>query len=170
MLHIYFGKMQDAIYNTEVYFKNTYQEDWITGDFAREVIKGVDRSEVLDKHLIKSPVLGLIPPTFLSGGTKTLLLIKNCPDMVFNASTSIRCSTICLTSAELEHRVIYTSLEDSRVAPIRERNIKFNTELYVSAKDIYPQRVLFDICPLLRIPAVSLFFYWMRQNKLFMNL
>ena len=87
MLHIYFGKMQDAIYNTEVYFKNTYQEDWITDDFAREVIKGVDRSEVLDKQLIKSPVLGLIPPTFLSGSTKTLLLIKNCPDMVFNAST-----------------------------------------------------------------------------------
>ena len=50
MLHIYFGKMQDAIYNTEVYFKNTYQEDWITDDFAREVIKGVDRSEVR-RHL-----------------------------------------------------------------------------------------------------------------------
>ena len=42
---------------------------------------------MLDTHLIKSPVLGLIPPTLLSGGTKTLLLIKNCPDMVFNAST-----------------------------------------------------------------------------------
>ena len=87
MLNIYFGDMPDAIYNTEVYFKNTYQEDWITDDFAREVIKGVDRSEVLDKQLIKSPVLGMIPPTLLSGGTKTLLLIKNCPDMVFNAST-----------------------------------------------------------------------------------
>ena len=87
MLNIYFGDMPDAIYNTEVYFKNTYQEDWITDDFAREVIKGVDRSEVLDKQLIKSPVLGMIPPTLLSGGTKTLLLIKNCPDMIFNAST-----------------------------------------------------------------------------------
>lgn len=87
MLNIYFGEMPDAIYNTEVYFKNTYQEDWITDDFAREVIKGVDRSEVIDKQLIKSPVLGMIPPVQLSGGTKTLLLIKNCPDMVFNAST-----------------------------------------------------------------------------------
>ena len=87
MLNIYFGEMPDAIYNTEVYFKNTYQEDWITDDFAREVIKGVDRSEIIDKQLIRSPVLGLIPPEQLSGGTKTLLLIKNCPDMVFNAST-----------------------------------------------------------------------------------
>ena len=29
----------------------------------------------------------MIPPMMLSGGTKTLLLIKNCPDLVFNAST-----------------------------------------------------------------------------------
>lgn len=87
MLNIYFGDMPEAIYNTEVYFKNTYQEQWLCDDFAKRVIKGVDKSEVLDTHLIKSPVLGLIPPTMLSGGTKTLLLIKNNPDMVFNAST-----------------------------------------------------------------------------------
>ena len=82
MLNIYFGDMPEAIYNTEVFFKNTYQDVWICDDFAKTVIKGVDKSEVIDKHLIKSPVLGMIPPVMLSGGTKTLLLIKNCPDMV----------------------------------------------------------------------------------------
>ena len=87
MLNIYFGDMPEAIYNTEVYFKNTYRDEWICDEFARNVIKGVDKSEVIDKHLIKSPVLGMIPPVMLSGGTKTLLLIKNCPDLVFNAST-----------------------------------------------------------------------------------
>ena len=87
MLNIYFGEMPEAIYNTAAYFKNTYQGEWITTEFAREVIKGVDRSEVIDKYLIKSPALGMISPEELSGGTKTLLLIKNCPDMIFNAST-----------------------------------------------------------------------------------
>ena len=87
MLSIFFGDMPEAIYNTEVYFKNTYQDQWLCDEFAKRVIKGVDKSEVLDTHLIKSPVLGLIPPVMLSGGTKTLLLIKNNPDMVFNAST-----------------------------------------------------------------------------------
>lgn len=87
MLSIYFGDMPEAIYNTEVYFKNTFQAEWLQDDFAKKVIQSVDKSEVLDKYLIKSPVLGLIPPTMLSGGTKTLLLIKNNPDMVFNAST-----------------------------------------------------------------------------------
>ena len=87
MLNIYFGNMPDAIYNTEVYFQNVYDDEWITDDFAREVIKKVDKSEVLDSQAIKSPVLGIIAPERLSGGTKTLLLMKNMPQMVFNAST-----------------------------------------------------------------------------------
>ena len=39
------------------------------------------------RFLIDSPVLGKIPPTMLSGGTKTLLLMLNEPEKVFNAST-----------------------------------------------------------------------------------
>ena len=87
MLNIFFGDMPEAIYNTEVYFKNTYQDQWLEDDFAKRVIEKVHKSQVLDTHLSKSPVLGLIPPVMLSGGTKTLLLIKNNPDLVFNAST-----------------------------------------------------------------------------------
>lgn len=87
MLNIYFGDMPSAIYNTEIFFRNTDEDSWLLDDFAREVIKKVDRSEVIDAQAIKSPVLGVIPPTDLSGGVKTLLLIKNCPDKVFNAST-----------------------------------------------------------------------------------
>lgn len=79
--------MPEAIYNTDTYFNFTYDEDWLMDDFAREVIKKVDKSEVLDKGAVQSPVFGIIPPERLSGGTKTLLLIKNCPDRVFNAST-----------------------------------------------------------------------------------
>jgi hypothetical protein len=87
MLKIYFGDMPEAIYNTEVYFMNVYDDKWITDDFAKEVIKKVDKSDVLDSQAIKSPVLGIISPERLSGGTKTLLLMKNMPDKVFNAST-----------------------------------------------------------------------------------
>lgn len=87
MLSIYFGDMPDAIYNTDVYFNFTYDEDWLLDDFAKEVIRKIDKSEVLDRGAVQSPVFGIIPPERLSGGTKTLLLIKNCPDQVFNAST-----------------------------------------------------------------------------------
>ena len=87
MLKIYFGEMQESIYNTDMYFGNTYENDWITSQIARDIIKDIDKSEVLDSQCIKSPVLGMITPTKLSGGTKTLLLMLNEPENVFNAST-----------------------------------------------------------------------------------
>ena len=101
MLYIYFGDMPSAIYNTEIFFKNTYKEEWILDDFAKRVIKRIDDSEVMDTQAIKSPVLGIIPPTVLSGGVKTLILIKNCPDKVFNASTcDDNCAKFILELAE----------------------------------------------------------------------
>lgn len=87
MLHVYFGDLEGSIYNTAVYFKNTYLGSWITDPLARKMIKDVDGSEVLGENLIRSRQLGLVPPTSLSGGVKTLLLIHNEPDKVFNAST-----------------------------------------------------------------------------------
>lgn len=86
MLRIYFGEKNNTIYNTSVFFKNMYRDEWITDEFAREVIKDVDDSEVIDSNVIQSPVLGQIAPTQLSAGVKTLLLMKNYPGKIFNAS------------------------------------------------------------------------------------
>lgn len=87
MLNIFYGNMPEAIFNTSVYFKNTYEDEWITDPLAREMILDVDRSVVLDSAVIDSPVMGKIVPTSLSGGVKTLILMRNEPDKVFNAST-----------------------------------------------------------------------------------
>lgn len=87
MLNIFYGDMPEAIYNTSVYFKNVYQEEWLTTPLACEMILDVDKSTVLGNAVIDSPVMGKIPPTSLSGGVKTLLLIANVPDKIFNAST-----------------------------------------------------------------------------------
>ena len=86
MLNIFYGEMPEAVYNTAVYFKNVYEEEWITAPLAREMIKDVDKSTVLDSGVIDSPVLGKIPPLSLSGGVKTLILIANVPKRIFNAS------------------------------------------------------------------------------------
>lgn len=87
MLNIYYGEMTEAIYNPSVYFKNTYQDVWITDDFTKEMIKDVDKSVVIGPRIIDSPVLGGITPRELSGGVKTLILINHVPDKIFNAST-----------------------------------------------------------------------------------
>ena len=39
MLHIFLGDMPSAIYNTEVYFKNVYEESRLLDEFAKKVIK-----------------------------------------------------------------------------------------------------------------------------------
>ena len=69
MLKIYLGEMDGALHNVETYFKNQMDYRWLEGDFAREVIRDVDRSELVSPHCIQSPILGQIPPTSLSGGT-----------------------------------------------------------------------------------------------------
>lgn len=87
MLNIYYGNMPEAIYNTSVYFKNAYEDSWITDPLAKQMILDVDKSVVLDNAVIDSPVMGKIVPTALSGGVKTLILMKNERSKVFNAST-----------------------------------------------------------------------------------
>lgn len=31
MLNVFFGNMPDAVYNTAVFFKNDYEDEWIVG-------------------------------------------------------------------------------------------------------------------------------------------
>lgn len=88
VLHIIYGEIENCIENTSVYFKNVYEPDWITSDIAREIIKDIDKSEVKSGYCIESPVFGQIPPEKLSGGTKTLILMDNEPDKIFNASST----------------------------------------------------------------------------------
>ena len=87
MLNIIFGEVENCVYNTEVYFRNTFDDAWIVSDIAKQIIKDIDKSEVISATCIESPVLGQITPELLSGGTKTLLLLMNDDSRLFNAST-----------------------------------------------------------------------------------
>lgn len=87
MLNIIFGDTGKAIYNTSVYFDNTYYDGWLRDDFAQEMIKDIDKAAVLSNNAVESKVLGVIPITKISGGLKTLLLIYNNPQKIFNTST-----------------------------------------------------------------------------------
>ena len=78
---------RDAIYHPPTYFDNVYEDEWITDPLSIEMIRDIDKSDVLGVHLIESPVLGPISPKDLSGGVKTLMLMAFADqDKVFNAS------------------------------------------------------------------------------------
>ena len=86
MLNIIFGKIDNVIFNTSVFFKNSYEESWFLEEETQQMILDIDKSKVLGNGAIESPVLGIIPPTSLSGGVKTLILISHISDKIFNAS------------------------------------------------------------------------------------
>ena len=107
MLHVFFGDMKEAVYNTAVFFKNDYEDEWIIDPFVKEMIRSVDHSEVIDSGVIDSPILGKIPPTSLSGSVMTLILVLFEPKKVFNASTcGDDCAKWLLKIAETEDRTI----------------------------------------------------------------
>ena len=107
MLKIFLGDKKEAIYNTSVYFKNTFIDEWITDPFSAEMIKDVDKSVVIGPHMIESPVLGPITPKELSGGVKTLILIYKDREHLFNASNcGDNCAKWLLKMAEKEDLTI----------------------------------------------------------------
>lgn len=107
MLKIFFGNKEEAIYNTSVYFKNSFSDDWIIDPFSVEMIKDVDKSVVIGPHIIESPVLGPISPKELSGGVKTLILIYKDREHIFNASTcGDNCAKWLLKMAENDDLII----------------------------------------------------------------
>ena len=86
MLSVIFGDNESTIMNTSTFFKNVYEDDWIIDALSKDMIKDVDKSDVVSARVIDSPVLGGISPRELSGGVKTLICIYKMPDKVFNAS------------------------------------------------------------------------------------
>lgn len=85
MLHILFGTLEGEDEGKEMpfiqvvdnYFNDYYKPEWLTNDLAKQIIKDIDKSDVVGPNLIQSPVLGLIPPSTLSTGTKAVLLMQN---------------------------------------------------------------------------------------------
>ena len=86
MLRIFLGEMETANYGPS-WFKYNYRPEWLKEPFVQQMIEGVDHSRYVDGLVIDSPVLGPIPPERLSGGLKTLIMIYECPDLVFDATS-----------------------------------------------------------------------------------
>ena len=75
MLCIIFGEIPEDmekkyVYNTSMYFDNTYLDNWLTDDLSVKMIKSVDKAVVLSPNAVDSKALGVIPVTKISGGRK----------------------------------------------------------------------------------------------------
>ena len=107
MLKIIYGKTDAIIRCPSVYFNNTYEPEWLNDEFVKEMIRDVDKSEVIGPRLINSPFLGPISPKELSGGVKTLILMLKDDKKVFYASAcGDNCSKWILEIAKQKDLVI----------------------------------------------------------------
>ena len=87
MLKVYMGELENEIYNPSMYFDNQYDDEWMIDEVSKEMIKDIDKSEVVNSRIIDSPVLGPITPKELSGGVKTLMLLAfDDSGKIFNGS------------------------------------------------------------------------------------
>lgn len=88
MLNIIYGAVEsdNYIFDPDTFFNNQYEDEWITDELSVKMIADVDKSEVYGPNCISSPALGSFSTEKLSGGVKTLILINNDPDHIFNAS------------------------------------------------------------------------------------
>ena len=140
MLTIIYGDESNCVYNTNVYFKNTYEPEWFETELAKQIVREVDDSEVLSSECIQSPVLGQIPPERLSGGVKTLLLILNEPEKIFNASTcGDNCAKWILEIGKREDVTInLRHMMDFGKDTVFEIKIKNGGEIVHSMKELIP--------------------------------
>ena len=69
-----------VVENPPLAFDIRHTDDYIIDSFSVEMIKEIDKSDVVGPNLIQSPVLGPIPPQTLSGGVKTLIMINKHPE------------------------------------------------------------------------------------------
>lgn len=83
MLSIYFGCMDNELRTADGWFNNQLPEEYYTTDFSKRVVKKIDNSEILSNNTVDSPVLGIIPITGVSSGSKGVIVLMY-TDMVVN--------------------------------------------------------------------------------------
>lgn len=77
---IFMGIDDKASINPDADFGGLFLEEWLDDPLVQEMIEDIDKSKVLSRHCIQSPMLGQIAPSYLSGGVKTLIMLLKSPD------------------------------------------------------------------------------------------
>ncbi len=98
MLYITFGTLDKLIeddpkirIDPDNAFKYTFRPEWLESDFAKRMVKIIDKSEVISPYCINSPIFGQISPFMLSGGVKALLLMLNMDSYMYVGAMGDNC-------------------------------------------------------------------------------
>lgn len=84
MLKIHFGRAPEdkMLVRISDYFDAMFEDEWMSTDLTKRIIKEIDKSTLLYPRIIDSPWLGPITPREISGGAKGLILMAYDDDML----------------------------------------------------------------------------------------
>ena len=95
MLSIYFNTFgsndeilnnPQYIHNPDSWFDNQGGRHYITGDLEKQIILDIDKSKVISENVLENPIFGGISSQDISTTSKTIILVKNQPEYIFNGS------------------------------------------------------------------------------------
>lgn len=90
MLYVAYGTIEfkssprQYVRNIDGYFDGYFEESWMKGEIPKRIIEEIDKSKLIAPKVVDSPVLGMIPYTWISGGSKTLIMMNSVPGVVYN--------------------------------------------------------------------------------------
>jgi len=141
MLNVYFGAKPEMIIDVDAEFDFNYEDEWFDDPFVRAMIKDVDQSDVVSAYAIKSPVLGMIAPTMISGGVKALILMLKEDFIIWGTACGDNCSKWIIEIAKqkdfticLEHVMNFPE----EFEPVRILN---NDHIVTTDKDMFREAI-----------------------------
>ena len=108
---------KSCVKNIDVYFRYNKEKEWFNNENVKRIIKNIDKSDLqLGTELIISPVYGGIPPEYLSGGCKAVILLEVVDDInIYGTRCGDNCASEILEIAK--NKDIYMTLHHCMIFP-----------------------------------------------------
>lgn len=88
-------RMTDPMLITKpgAYFDRNKKEEWFCNPNVARIIKDIDKTDVIEGEILRSPVFGIMSPDRLSQGCKATILLECCDGIDIYAT---RCGDNCV--------------------------------------------------------------------------
>ena len=67
--------MEKILHHPPLAFKSLFSSEWFDSDLVKQMVKDIDKTDVINCYTLLSPILGQIPPERLSTGVKGLIMM-----------------------------------------------------------------------------------------------
>lgn len=92
MLKVTFKEPEKFYRDVDVYFNNQYEDIWLEDPIVSQIIKDIDKSDLISVNAVHSPILGIIPITRISGGAKALILMLKTERIIWGTACGDNCA------------------------------------------------------------------------------